>query len=88
MLDHHCSKAVLLRIEPDGTKVYRKNHKILRVAPSTEPPRPAGFYPGGSREAFYKGHKDPRKDPMFPEMVRERRAQGFKAGVKPGPQHF
>ena len=85
MLNHRLSTAKLLRVEPDGTHVYLKNNKVLRVAQSTQP---AGFYPGGSRAAAYAGKKDPRNDPMFPETVRERRAQGFKAGVKPGPQHF
>jgi hypothetical protein len=30
-MDHRLSTAVLLRVEPDGTKVYRKNHKEYRV---------------------------------------------------------
>lgn len=75
----------LLRTEPDGTKVIWKNHKVYRIAPATTP---AGFYPGGSRKAAYEGHKDHRNTRWFAEAVRERRQQGFKAGVKPGPQSW
>jgi hypothetical protein len=82
MLNHWNSKAVLLRTEEDGTLVYRKNHKILRVTrlPSE------GFYPPGGRRALYKDKPDPRNTTWFAEAVRERRQQGFKAGVRPGPQ--
>lgn len=82
-LDHHCSKAVLLRVEPDGTRVYRKNHKILRVTKSTES---SGHYPPGGRRAMYADKKDPRTTEEFAEFVRERRSRGFRAGVRPGPQ--
>lgn len=82
MLNHRLSSAVLLRTEEDGTLVYCKNGKILRVTHATSP----GFYPGGSRREMYKDKKDQRTTRWFAEAVRERRAQGFEAGVKPGPQ--
>lgn len=84
MLNHRWSSAVLLRVEPDGTKVYCKNHRILRVTEDHGP----GFYPGGSRAAMHRltKSKDVRNTREFAEFVRERRQQGYKAGVKPGPQ--
>lgn len=84
MLNHRWSSAVLLRTEDDGTLIYRKNGKILRV---TRAPSP-GFYPPGGRREMYKDKTDPRTTRWFAEAVRERRAQGFNAGVKPGPQQL
>jgi hypothetical protein len=111
MMNHRWSSAKLLRVEPDGTKVYRKNNKEYRVGGRPKlhtleeamtkadeihrktgvivaiekQPWP-GFYPPGGRRAMYRGRKDPRETPEFAEAVRDRRRQGFKAGVKPGPQ--
>ena len=115
MIGHRLSRAVLLRVELDGTKVYRKNNKEYRVGGYTKlfslegakaraeevfqrtgvvvsiekPVQPcAGFYPPGGRRALYRGTRDPRTTPWFAEAVRERRQQGFRAGVKPGPQQL
>lgn len=78
----------LIRIEADGTQVYRKNNKEYRVASAT---KPAGFYaPFTSRSAMYKGRTDPRNTKWFAEAVRARRQQVgsmFRA-VNPGPQHL
>jgi len=82
MLNHRNSTAVLIRTEEDGTLVYRHKGKILRVARSTSP----GFYPPGGRREMYKDAKDQRNTTWYAEAVRERRQQGFKAGVRPGPQ--
>ena len=86
--NHRLSTAVLIRVEPDGTRVYRKNNKIYNVSPATGP---AGFYPPGGRRAMYpKGTTDPRTTRFFAESVRERRQQTgvmFRA-VSPGPQHL
>ena len=76
---------VLLRVEGD-VRVYRSGNKILRIA---GPSRPAGFYAlfGGSRQAMYKGAKDPRKDPARDEIIRSLRAAGkLGRSVSPGKQ--
>ena len=87
MLNHRLSSAVFLRTEADGTLVYRKNGKILRVTRAVaKPGELTGFYPPGGRRALYKGAKDQRNTAWFAEAVRDRRRQGFEAGVKPGPQ--
>jgi len=79
---------ILIRVEPDGTHVYRKNNKEYRVTKSTEP---TGFYaPFRSRREMYKGRTDPRTTRWFAEAVRERRQTTgcmFRA-VKPGRQHL
>jgi hypothetical protein len=80
----NCPSAKLLRVEPDGTKVYRRHHKILRV---TEGTQPCGFYaPFHSRRDMYHDKRDPRTTKEFAKAVRDRRQHGFTAGVKPGPQ--
>lgn len=77
----------LIRVESDGTKVYRKNNEILRVAP-TSTDRPSSYYwPFCGRRAFLAGKKDHRETPEFAEHVREDRQRiGCFRAVKPGPQ--
>jgi ribosomal protein L24E len=79
----------LLRVEADGTRVFMKNNKLIRVAP-TEVGR-SGFYsPFASRADMYRGRRDPRTTEWFAEAVRERRQRTgtmFRA-VKPGRQHL
>lgn len=51
--------------------------------------RRSHYWPWGSRAAMYKGRKDPRKDPLFAEFVREDRKAGrlpMRQAVHPGPQ--
>jgi hypothetical protein len=83
--NHRLSTAKLIRVEPDGTKVYHKNNKEYRV---TEATGPAGFYPPGGRAEMYRGRKDPRTTREFAEGVRERRQRTgvMYRAVKPGPQ--
>lgn len=79
-----------IRIEPDGTRVFRYRGKICRTAPSTAPsqPRPTSYYsPFCGRQAFLAGRKDHRNTIMFAEIVRDRRQRvGCFRAVKPGPQ--
>lgn len=85
--NHRLSTAKLIRVEPDGTKVYIKNHKEFRIGPATGP---AGFYPPGGRAAMYHNKRDPRTTREFAEGVRERRQQigVMYRAVKPGPQRL
>mgnify|MGYP001221640454 CR=1 FL=1 len=83
--NHRLSTAKLIRVEPDGTRVYHKNHKEYRVTQATGP---TGFYPPGGRRAMYRDKVDPRTTREFTEAVQERRQRTgimFRA-VKPGPQ--
>ena len=85
---HHLSTAKLIRVEPDGTKVYRRNNKEYRVGGGPPHELDRGFYPPGGRRAMYRDKKDPRETREFAEAVRERRQRTgvmFRA-VKPGPQ--
>jgi hypothetical protein len=83
---HRNSTKVLVGVEPDGTRVYRHNNKIIRATPDTRQYPDVGFYPPGGRAALYRGCKDPRNTPEFAEGVRELRSRGKPAGVRPGPQ--
>jgi hypothetical protein len=78
----------LLRIDPDGTRVYWKNNKIYRISPASEP---AGFYaPFHSRAEMYAGRVDPRTTERFADSAREQRQRtgGPTKAVNPGPQHL
>lgn len=77
----------VLSVSADGlTTTYIKNNKQYTVTKGD----PAGFYPGGSRAAAYKGGIDRRHTRETVEMVHEERQRTGRMfrHVKPGPQSW